>query len=581
MTKIISYILVVLGLVTICIPVSAKVYYLSPEGNDITGDGSRNSPWRSLYRASRQAVNQGDTIFIQAGIYNETRTSRIETGVSLIGEGDSSVITSTTLGAEWNPIVDMRSPILMDGNQSISYLKFDGNSLKAAQALWIAKRNNVEIHNCTFVDFIYIGILWVGDGGNAGGDPYDKVTYPLHYVTGSMFHNNTVSNCSLYSDWGSGGLFIGGHEGMLIYENLITQTQRPSGRNGYPIKIFANGGFMKGLKLYDNIITKIDPNTWGFAIEAAFFEGCEIYNNTIIGAIDINFTDKGEYNFGAHIHDNTIGPETSSSTYFEGVILEFGTEDVIIERNHFRNCAVAIHHTMRYPEPWVKRIKVRYNLFSNLGSGNYHSAIRFGETENNFKIQDYEIYNNVFHGNPATRPYFGLHIRGFESATNIKVINNVFMNFGWCWFESNRGDYIDGLNVQNNILYNNSNSNNTLLSGTPKNYTNSGNVNSKPNFISETDFHPKPGSPLINAGLFIGENLLDMDSVSVGNPPDIGCYEYTENTTGQKKSSFLGIYGKGFLTLLLAGIATVIFFRIFARKPYKHINRTKPYNVLF
>ncbi|MCE5345219.1 MAG: hypothetical protein LLG13_02860 [Bacteroidales bacterium] len=531
-------IFVIICFLTANFPVSAKVYFISPGGSDLAGDGTNSSPWRSLYRASRQAIMPGDTIFVQAGIYDEVKTSRIEAGVSLVGEGNNSIITSSALTAEWNPIIDMRSPFFVNGDQTISYIKFDGSSLKAAQALWIAKRNNIEIHHCTFVDFNYLGILWVGDGGNAGGDPYNKITYPAHYATGSKFHNNVIANCSLYSDWGRGGLYIGGHEGMLIYRNTITQTQRPAGQNGYPVKIFANGGFMKGLKIYDNVITKIDPYTWGFAIEGAFFEGCEIYNNCIIGAIDINFIDKGNYDYGAYIHDNTLGPEATSTTYYEGVILEFGVEDVIIERNHFRNCAVGIHHTMRYPEPWVKRVKVRYNIFSNLGSGTYHSAIRFGETEYNFDLQDYEIYNNVFQGNPASKPYFGLHIRGFKTATRIKILNNIFMNFGWTWFESNRGDYFNDLNVRNNILYNNGNSNSPLLHGTPSNYINSGNRITRPYLYSETDFHPKSNSPVIDAGISLNQNLYDMDSVSVGNPPNIGCYELTGISEGKKKAGF-------------------------------------------
>lgn len=316
---------------------------------------------------------------------------------------------------------------------------------------------------------------------------------------------------------------------MLLYNNIITQTQRADGYNGYPIKAFANGGFMKGWKVYNNTITKVDygAGSWLFAIEGAFYEGCEFNNNIIIGAIDINFADKGNYDYGVYIHDNTLGPETTSSIYFNGVILEFGIENLLIERNHFRNCAVGIYHTMRYPEPWVKRVKVHYNRFSNLGSGSYLSAIRFGETAYNFDIQDYEIYNNVFHGNPSLRPYFGLHIRGFNTATNIKIKNNIFLNFGWSWFDSNRGDYFDTLYVQNNILCNNANSNFITLNGAPTNYINSGNIIANPNFLSELNFHLNSGSPAIGAGTYIPGLSYDLDGIQVGNPPNIGCYETT------------------------------------------------------
>jgi hypothetical protein len=545
-----------------CLEANAHQFYISPVGNDATGNGSKSSPWKSLSAACSFVNRPGDTIFVNAGIYNETLTSKLAIGVSLIGEGDNSVITSTTLTAEWTPVIDMRSDPLANGNQSISYLKFDGNALQAAQALWIERRNNVEIHHCTFIDFRYTGIIWVGDGGNAGGDPYDKVTYPDNYVTGSKFFNNIVSNCALNVpyDWGRGALYIGGHDGMLIYNNTITQTQRAKGFNGYPIKAFANGGFMKGWKVFNNSITKVDSadGSWLFAIEGAFYEGCEFYGNTITGAIDINFMHKKSYDYGVYIHDNILGPEATSTVYYTGVILEFGVEDVIIERNNFRNCAVGIHHTMRYPEPWVKRVKVCYNKFSNLGSGTYHSAIRFGENENSFFIQEYEIYNNVFQGNPESKPYFGLHIRGFKSATDIKIINNIFLNFGWSWFESNRGNYFTNLSVENNIFYHNANKNSATLNVEPVNYIYSGNIIADPKFLSPSDFHLKRSSPAIGSGSYIPEFSYDIDSIKLSNPPNIGCYETISDNDHSGVSIKYMLPGIAIVLLVISGIFMIV-----------------------
>jgi hypothetical protein len=538
--KIVRRVLTLIFFAISCLPSTATRHYISTIGNDQTGDGTTGKPWKTLYKACSSVTTAGDTIYVRAGTYSETVTSKLAPGVSLIGEGVTSIITSATLKAEWTPVIDMRSSSVVDGKQSISNLKFDGNSLNAAQAIWIAKRNNVKIHHCTFVDFHYIGVLWTGDGGYAGDDPYLNAVPPTTYVVGSEFHDNIVTNCSYFDSYGRGALFIGGHDGMLIYNNVITQTQRAMGSNGYPIKAFANGGWMKGMKLYNNVLTKVYDGygSWVFAFESAFLSGCEIYNNTLTGAIDINFMEKGSYSYGVYIHDNTLGPDAPSAADFTGIILEFGIEDVIIERNHFRNCAVGIHHTMRYPKPWVKNVKVRYNLFENLGendAAHYHSALRFGETENTFDIENYEIYNNIFHGNPSVTPYFGIHMRGFNTATNIKILNNIFLNFGYYWFESNRGDYFTNLYVQNNILYNNANSNGIDLSGTPTNYVNSGNKTVNPGFYSSTNFHPNTTSPVKDAGLLIpGETLYDLDGVLVDNTPNIGCYETAANYSTPK-----------------------------------------------
>jgi len=517
---------VIIYLLIIAFPVTAKVYYISSEGNDLTGNGSISMPWKSLSKACSRVITPGDTIYVKAGYYNETKTSRLAVGVSLTGEGNNSIITSTSLKAEWNPIIDMRSSLLVNGNQTISYLKFDGE-LTAAMALDIRKRNNVRIHHCTFLDLFFTAVYWVGNGGRAGGDPYASAYPPINYVTGSEFHDNTVNNCSVYTYFGSGALYIGGHEGMLIFNNTITQTSRANGRNGYCIKIFGNGGWMRGMKIYNNIIT-VSGNEWLFAIEGFFCMGSEIYNNTITGAIDINFTWKDTYDYGLWIHNNTLGPVSSSSNGYTGIILEFRVEDNIIERNYFRNCAVGIHHTMRYPYPWVHREKIRYNKFYNSGNGSYHSAIRFGETSYDFDIDSLEIYNNIFHTESDAGAYFGLHIRGFRTASNVKIQNNIFLNFSWSWFDSNRGNYITNLYVQNNILYKNANSNSAILNGTPTNYINTGNIIANPNFYSESNFHPKSNSPVIDAGIYIPGIIYDLEDKQVDNPPNIGCYERIE-----------------------------------------------------
>jgi len=512
----------------ISLQVNATIKYVAATGGDNGNDGSSGSPWATLAYAVT-AVSSGDTIYMQAGTHTINTKVTLPIGISLTGAGETSVITSTSITAEWAEIISLESATISNGNQSISYLKFDGNNLTAAQALDIQKRHNVKIHHCTFVDFHYVAILWLGDGGFVGGDPYDKAYPPANYVTGSEFYDNTVTNCSLYTSFGYGALWIGGHDGMLLYNNSIIQNQRANGSNGYCIKVY--GGWMKGWKVYNNTLLTVG-NEWLFAIEGFFFMGVEIYNNTITGAIDINFVwrgDNNEYDYGAWIHDNILGPASTGSTEYAGVILEFKVEDCIIERNFIRNNGVGIHHTMRYPYPWVYREKIRYNIFYNSGAGSYHSCVRFGETSYDFDIDNLEIYNNVFHTESSGGQYFGLHIRGFDTATNVKIRNNVFMNFSYYWFDSNRGDYFDYLYIENNILYNNASSNNLTLGGTPSHYTNNNNTVVNPKFTDAAggDFTLQSDSPAIDAGLNVGLTTDYLGyTVPYNSTPDIGAYEY-------------------------------------------------------
>ena len=95
---------------------------------------------------------------------------------------------------------------------------------------------------------------------------------------------------------------------MLIYNNAITQNQRPEGYNGWPIKYY-NGGYNRGLKIYENQLTKIPytgsypgENGWDFAVEMFFDQGTEFYNNVVSGAgYDSNTQAKGAYAYSLWI----------------------------------------------------------------------------------------------------------------------------------------------------------------------------------------------------------------------------------------------------------------------------------------
>ncbi len=52
-------------------------------------------------------------------------------------------------------------------------------------------------------------------------------------------------------------------------------------------------------------------------------------------------------------------------------------------------------------------------------------------------------------------------------------------------------------------------------------------VNEDPMFVdyNSWDYHPAPGSPLIDAGISIPGITTDLDGKTRGAKPDIGCYE--------------------------------------------------------
>lgn len=49
----------------------SKQYYVSPTGNDNTGNGSIKSPWKTIIKANK-SLKAGDTLFLRGGTYRET-----------------------------------------------------------------------------------------------------------------------------------------------------------------------------------------------------------------------------------------------------------------------------------------------------------------------------------------------------------------------------------------------------------------------------------------------------------------------------------------------------------------------------
>ena len=432
--------------------------------------------------------------------------------------------------------------------------------------------SNVEIYNCTFVDFNYYGVGFDGDG--TGNQP---TTYP----TGNKFHDNIVTNCSGYfpagqpiTGEGKYGLGINGQQTMLVYNNTITQTQRSVGSNGYCIKGVA--GYNKDIKIYNNTLIKApyDNLTWDFAIELWDTRGgIEIYNNIITAAIDISggsyitgvATQKGSYAYAVWIHDNTIG-QSSLSSYDRcyGVLIEQSATDVIVEKNHIKNVWIAVYSPLEPKTDGTGRslnnINIRYNILENIGiadGGTNHPGygIYFPFDDIGYVCDNVNILNNVLIAHSGTIPAdYGIILPSIGTSTNVTVRNNIVQGFysAPVYGHGNSGYTLDYLSIENNIFYKNGNGNLPGYSSiTPTHNTTQNNLTSDPLFVSSSDFHLQSGSPAIGKGLAITGLTTDYVGSAVKSPPSIGAYEngsavatpvspvYTSSTVENATSSLL------------------------------------------
>jgi nicotinamide mononucleotide transporter len=446
----------------------ATTYYISPKGSDSGGNGSLTNPWRSLSKATATVTTAGDIIHVNAGLYSETTSAVLAVGVSIEGEGTISVIQSV-LQQEFIAIIIAASPEGTDGNQHISNLKLDGNKRTTSLAIEIRGRKNVSIHDCIITDFEHQGILWAGRNDN-------KDEPPGIYATGNSLYNNIITNCAKYDGYGRGCINIGGQDGMLIYKNTITQTGRSHGTNGWPIK-YTNDGYLKAVKIYNNIITKepYDGTSWDFAFELFNVSGLEIYNNTVVGSIDLNHQIKGDYPYSVFIHDNIIGPDTMHSKLENGIILEYETEAAIVEHNQMKNLGVIVYFTPREHD-MISDVTIKNNTCNNIGvaDGSHQGfAVRLGEEVNrSYALENLFIVGNKFIASTAEKPYWGIAILGSLRSSNIQVRNNTIENFSAGAITANPAFAVDSMIIEGNILSNNGNGNKPAFTGgNPAHYT--------------------------------------------------------------------------------------------------------------
>jgi hypothetical protein len=514
---------------------NATTFYISSSGNDNTGNGTLGNPWKTLAKAISTVTTSGDNIHVNAGTYLETVKCSLAPGVSLDGEGVTSIIKST-FNVSFQGALSLVSAEGTNGNQSISNLKFDGNNLSVALGIQIDGRSNVSVHDCTIIDFKEGGCTFSGTNGYSANPP-------SVFATGNSFYNNTVLNCSQYIGFGTGCLSFGGQDGLLIYDNTINQPNRTGSLVGWPIK-YNNEGFNKNVKIYNNTITKTFFNNgansgWNFSIELwNSLGGNEIYNNNINGAIDLAYNLRSPgLAYSYYIHDNFIHKDSLSSSDEQGIILERGIDGLIVENNKFYNLSSGIDIYVEWfgapmdPLNYYHNIKIRKNIFYNIGKygANGGGGIGFDTQPNStVDLDTLIIDNNTIVG--ATTGFFtgngiGLVLNNIPgTVNNVSIRNNIIQKFdSYGMRVQGSGVTFGKFVVQNNDFWQNAfftGVNAPVFDNSPSNLTNSGNKNENPLFNTGNTYSLQSSSTLIDAGTDVG---ISFSGLSI----DIGAVEFS------------------------------------------------------
>lgn len=512
--------------------VSDTPYYIATTGSDATGDGTLSNPWASLGYACTQVT--AGTIYVTAGTYTQTTQVVLPAGVSVRGAGATSIITT---GAALNPmIVGTSVADGTDGDQSISYIAFDGD-LVALTCMSFTGRSNVKIHHIAIDNFVSGGILLRGAVSG---------TNPTTFATGNEIYNCEITNSATRGGGGSfsGLISISGQQGLLIHDNILDQTDRAQTDNGNIVNAVgggseANSGFNNGLKYYRNKSYKpySEGTEWNFHIESWDATGWEIYDSEFHGGgchIDIGgYTNEpGDYAYSFYIHDNLFSQDAlqpiNASISTVGIDIESSSSYVIVSNNRFVNLQWGVYHSLNLSRE-QHHIYVQYNLFERIGlTNNLWAAPAILAAEGTAPA-----YHDIFYDNNTMVAATTFNVAAglvvvlaAGTATDIYVRNNIISGFyrGPIWIYTGAGQ-TGTLYQRNNQHYNTSDAIYYSAGETITNLVASDNQTGDPVFVSATDFHLQVTSPCIDQGIDVGLTQ-DYDGDPVGDPPEIGCFEY-------------------------------------------------------
>jgi len=225
----------------------ATTWYISPTGNDTTGDGSSGFPWASMHKAAAN-TSCGDTVLVGAGTYEGTSAQFVD---------DDSCTGNTPIVWKASGVVTLKGTASSPSNRAMAWLRgshfvFDGFTIDLdehsvsrgyraglrSEPSWVyGGCDSNTVQNCNFVRCWNDGLqtaastnfttylCYFNDCGYKAANP-NLLVHSLYYSNGGS--NNSVKNCTFYQ---SGALHYNGtddaddiytyQKGGLIAYNFI------------------------------------------------------------------------------------------------------------------------------------------------------------------------------------------------------------------------------------------------------------------------------------------------------------------------------------------------------------------------
>jgi hypothetical protein len=466
-------------------------YVDATAGNDSNTGRTTGDPWKTLAKVNAATMHPGEYILLKCGeVWYETLTvpAAGTTGkpitITSYGTGAKPIISGASAAAPTTPI---RSSCIYEIN-GYGYITVDG--IEVAYALDYGITHN----------------RW-----NANATEY---TTPNWIVQNCVF---TKCVCRLFgpNTIVQDNVFVGpqpatADEGGLLIRGAVAT-------NCQILRNTISGYYSRGIWLLigvtaptvnDNIVHDI---TW-------------TYGTTTLEGYGINFDGFGRLILGS----STCMRNTVYNCSSNGIEFENCSQGSTVYRNLIHDCGghgiVYMNYAAqgsRYTDQRGNNVGalITYNIIYRCNHGIQHTDC--GGTD---------IWNNVIWEGVGTAPK-GIAMNT-TYCTDVDIRNTIIGN-GWSYAISvpnavwtDQISYLDYSALQSACLERRSSTNYTLAQLQGLSYC-LNSFSTTPGFTDSTnhDFTLAVGSPCINAGINVGQTK-DFANVDVGNPPEIGAYEY-------------------------------------------------------
>gem|GEM_PF-1950094 len=295
------------------ITASGTEYFVSPSGNNTSGNGTIGSPWKTIQKACDYAI-AGDIIYLRGGTYtwrdyiDGNADGTAANPITIMNyNGESPVFDANGISISENSAV-ISIYNYSGANDWMSYYIFDGIEVKNSSGRGISfyKTDHLIIRNCLvhntqtraiggygtdiLIDNNEIYDAAMENLNNAmGGSGWAMTCYTTtDWANGDPSENITISNNYIHNCWGEG---IGpgqGSVGVLIENNVVVDV--------WSVGIYADKA--SDVIIRNNHIYNTDPTYYRFgepangismANEISFINGFylpisnfQIYNNLMV-----------------------------------------------------------------------------------------------------------------------------------------------------------------------------------------------------------------------------------------------------------------------------------------------------------